>query len=610
MIRFLEQNGYDVSYTSDADLDRNGALLLNHKMFISSGHDEYWSAGERANVEAARDAGRQPRVLQRQRDLLEDALGSEHDGSNTPYRTLITYKETHFNAPTDPQDPPTWTGAWRDPRFSPPADGGQPAERADRAAVRRQLRDARHPGPVAVRQAAVLAQHRGRQAVAGPDADARRRARDARLRVGRGRRQRLPARRASSTCPRRRYGVAGRSPTTAARTGNGTATHHLTLYRAPSGALVFGAGTVQWAWGLDNTNAWSSGDTDPSGNPPDPNMQQATVNLFADMGAQPATLMSGLVAGDRSRPTPPRRPRRSPRRPPARTSQDGSQVTITGTATDAGGGVVAGVEVSTDGGSTWHPATITGADGTPSAGPTRGSRTATRRRRSSPAPSTTAATSRRPSDGRLGQRRLPLLDLGHDARRRRRGLGRHQRDRGRHEVQVRHVRHGQRASASTRRPRTPAPTSAACGRSTVSCWPRRRSPARRLGLAAGQLLHPGPDQPEHDYVSSYFAPDGPLRGDRRLLLSHPAPAPIGGSTVDSPPLHAMRSADPSVNGVYTYGSRQHVPHEHATTRSNYWVDVVFSPAAATGPGHGRQRRPRATASAQRHVDRADDAAAR
>src|SRR5215470_4681256 len=31
---------------------------------------------------------------------------------------------------------------------------------------------------------------------------------------------------------------------------NATATHHLTLYRAASGALVFGAGTVQWAWGL------------------------------------------------------------------------------------------------------------------------------------------------------------------------------------------------------------------------------------------------------------------------------------------------------------------------------------------------------------------------
>ena len=48
------------------------------------------------------------------------------EGSNTPYRTLTTYKETHFNAPVDPQDPPTWTGRWRDPRFSPPADGGKP----------------------------------------------------------------------------------------------------------------------------------------------------------------------------------------------------------------------------------------------------------------------------------------------------------------------------------------------------------------------------------------------------------------------------------------------------------------------------------------------------
>src|SRR5205807_4890952 len=79
-----------------------------------------------------------------------------------------------------------------------------------------------------------------------------------------------------------------------------TATHNLTLYRASSGALVFGAGTVQWAWGLDNTNAWNDSNTDPSGLPPDPNMQQATVNLFAEMGAQPATLMTGLAPASQS----------------------------------------------------------------------------------------------------------------------------------------------------------------------------------------------------------------------------------------------------------------------------------------------------------------------
>ena len=40
MIRFLEENGYNVSYTAQADLDQNPALLKNHKLFVSSGHDE------------------------------------------------------------------------------------------------------------------------------------------------------------------------------------------------------------------------------------------------------------------------------------------------------------------------------------------------------------------------------------------------------------------------------------------------------------------------------------------------------------------------------------------------------------------------------------------
>ena len=39
--------------------------------------------------------------------------------------------------------------------------------------------------------------------------------------------------------------------------------------------------------------------------PTDPAMQQATVNLFADMGAQPATLMSGLTAATASTDTTP-----------------------------------------------------------------------------------------------------------------------------------------------------------------------------------------------------------------------------------------------------------------------------------------------------------------
>ena len=128
--------------------------------------------------------------------------------------------------------------------------------------------------------------------------------------------------------------------------GDGIATHHLTLYRHNSGALVFGAGTVQWSWGLD-------GEHDRGSSTPDLRMQQATVNLLADMSVQPATLQSGLVAATAS--TDISAPDSTITSPANSASvQVGTTVTITGTATDSGG-VVGGVEVSVDGGTTWHP---------------------------------------------------------------------------------------------------------------------------------------------------------------------------------------------------------------------------------------------------------------
>src|SRR5260370_4333176 len=130
--------------------------------------------------------------------------------------------------------------------------------------------------------------------------------------------------------------------------GSATVTHHLTMYRAPSGALVFGAGTIQWSWGLDAIH-------DLSGTPTDVNMQHATVNILADMAVQPTTLQSGLVPAVASTDaTPPPSALTSPtsRQPFA----PGSSVTISGTAVDSGGGVVGAVEISVDGGTTWHPA--------------------------------------------------------------------------------------------------------------------------------------------------------------------------------------------------------------------------------------------------------------
>ena len=53
-VRFLEANGYDASYTTGVDSDRRGELIANHRLFLSVGHDEYWSGRQRRNVEAAR----------------------------------------------------------------------------------------------------------------------------------------------------------------------------------------------------------------------------------------------------------------------------------------------------------------------------------------------------------------------------------------------------------------------------------------------------------------------------------------------------------------------------------------------------------------------------
>jgi Domain of unknown function (DUF4082)/Bacterial Ig-like domain/Bacterial Ig domain len=348
MVRWLEANGYNVSYSTGVDTDRRGAELLEHKVFMSVGHDEYWSAPQRANVEAARNAGVHLAFFSGNEVFWKTRWENSTDVSGTPYRTLVTYKETHANAVIDPQDPPTWTGTWRDPRFSPPADGGRPENALTGQIFTVNGRDIR--------------------SIVVPDTDGK-------MRFWRNTSIATLAGGASATLPNgvlgyewdedldngfRPAGLFRLSTSTysvpsylqdyGSNYATGTATHHLTLYRHSSGALVFGAGTEQWMWGLDDNH-------DFAGPAPDLRMQQATVNLFADMGAQAGSLQTaqGLVAASAS--TDAIAPTSTITAPAGgATIAAGTAVTITGTATDTGGGVIGGVEVSVDGGVTWHPA--------------------------------------------------------------------------------------------------------------------------------------------------------------------------------------------------------------------------------------------------------------
>src|SRR6478735_1325551 len=345
MVRLMEANGYDVSYAAGADTDRSGGLLLNHRTFLSVGHDEYWSGNQRANVEAARDAGVNLAFFSGNEVFWETRWENSIDSSGTAYRTLVSYKETQANATIDPLTP-TWTGTWRDPRFSPPADGGRPENRLTGTIFRVNSGTVDLQVPAADgklrfwRGTTVASQAAGATATLGSgtvgyewDEDADNGFRPPGL-------IRLSTTQATGVQVLQDYG---------STYGAGNATHSLTLYRAASGALVFGGGTTQWSWGLDSTHDRGNG----AASVP---MKQATVNLFADMGAQPATLQSGLTLATKSADTV--APTTTISTPTGGSNvQSGAAFTISGTAADTGGGVVGGVEVSTDGGTIWHPAT-------------------------------------------------------------------------------------------------------------------------------------------------------------------------------------------------------------------------------------------------------------
>ena len=348
MVRWLEANGYNVSYFSGVDTERRGAELLEHKVFLSVGHDEYWSAGQRANVEAARDAGINLAFFSGNESFWKTRWESSIDASATAYRTLVSYKETHANAKIDPTA--TWTGTWRDPRFSPPADGGRPENSMSGTMF---MVNGTRNDPLKVPAAQGLHRFWRNTSVAtlAPGTTAT----FANGLVG----YEIDEAPDNATTP---PGLQRLSTTTmdvsplylqdyGSTYGSGIATHSLTLYRAASGALVFGAGTVQYSWGLDATH-------DRSGPAADPRLQQATVNLLADMGAQPGSLQLGLVTASPSLDTiTPGSTISSP--PDGGSVQSGTPVTITGTASDSGGGIVTSVDVSTDNGATWHHASGT-----------------------------------------------------------------------------------------------------------------------------------------------------------------------------------------------------------------------------------------------------------
>ena len=75
MIRCMESQGYDMTYVTSVDLETNPSLLIGHRVFVNTGHDEYYSDNMRTNIQNAIANGRGHGALQREQLLLTGSPG-------------------------------------------------------------------------------------------------------------------------------------------------------------------------------------------------------------------------------------------------------------------------------------------------------------------------------------------------------------------------------------------------------------------------------------------------------------------------------------------------------------------------------------------------------
>jgi cellulose synthase/poly-beta-1,6-N-acetylglucosamine synthase-like glycosyltransferase len=226
MIRWLEKEGYDVTYATNIDVHAHQDLLESHIAFLSIGHDEYWSGEMRRNVEQARDRGIHLGFFSSNTCYWQIRMEpSRFTGELN--RTIVAYKE---NAPwhdplsldQDPKNDHLVTTKWRN----------APVNRPEAGLLGSMFLEVETPvnGDFVIEDAegwitynTGLTKGSSLRGVVGYEVDGM-----------------------SASSPPGTHIVARSSVSQIA----GTAT----VYHAASGAVVFSSGSMQWSWGLDDYN--------------------------------------------------------------------------------------------------------------------------------------------------------------------------------------------------------------------------------------------------------------------------------------------------------------------------------------------------------------------
>lgn len=379
MIFWLEKLGYSVSYASCADVERWGKTqqLSKYRVLLSVGHDEYWTQGLRDAFYNARQAGvhlgffsgneffwRTRWLEEIENDKAKGLKPKDYkeDGYDIPTllkesnRVIYCRKETIDGVPSTYTN--DWTGTFMDTRFGFKGD----------------------PLNALNGQQNVVNAHRSDSMTIS--------ASDAKLRLWRHTKMFDPKTYSNTSVYKTSPGLLGyewnffdddcnRPPGLVSFShtsfdikgfllenygftykGNGTVSHRITMYRYPStsnphnkkrlSSIVFAVGTIQWPWGLSTQH-------DGAYMPVDYNIQQATINIFADMRIHPYTVFNTKNDNDSiSEHRLVKSHHDSDNQPPYSVIESplnnyvihpNSNLTIAGYARDRGGGKVAGVEV-------------------------------------------------------------------------------------------------------------------------------------------------------------------------------------------------------------------------------------------------------------------------
>ncbi len=221
MARYLERHGYDVSYTTSLDVSREGVDAVKKRgAFLSVAHDEYWPGPERDAIDTARDVG-VPLYFFGANPAYWKVRLSE-PGADGNARVITCYK---MHPELDPlAGTPDRTGRFRDAAINRP-------EEALVGVMYESWMFFGHPWVVTGASHPLYAGTGLKEGDTLP------------MLVG------YEYDRTFSNDTPVKATLVAHSPVIDAEGKPGFA--ESTVYTAPSGALVFGAGTIYWALGLD-----------------------------------------------------------------------------------------------------------------------------------------------------------------------------------------------------------------------------------------------------------------------------------------------------------------------------------------------------------------------